>query len=162
MKKPINPQEITTRLEALCARSEQCTYDIRRKLMTAGITDADSKKIIAHLHEHKFVDDTRFARAYVRDKYRFSKWGRQKIVSGLFAKHIERPIIAEAMTEIDSKEYAQTAYATIRAKLRTLDDTLPWYEQRAKLLRFAASRGYEIALSNRIITHLKQCQSSEQ
>ncbi len=151
MKKALSPAEATERLEILCARSEQCSADIRRKLYNWGIGSSQSQRIIERLEQDRYIDDSRFAKAYVRDKYRFSAWGRIKITAGLIAKRIPRHIIDEALLEIDSRTYALTAFKAIRSKLRTLPPDMPRYDIRARLMRFALSRGYESSLSLRII-----------
>lgn len=151
MKKALSPAEAIERLEILCARSEQCSADIRRKLYNWGIGSSQSQRIIERLEQDRYIDDSRFAKAYVRDKYRFSAWGRIKITTGLIAKRIPRHIIDEALLEIDSRTYALTAFKAIRSKLRTLPPDMPRYDIRARLMRFALSRGYESSLSLRII-----------
>lgn len=160
-KKPIKPEAATMRLEGLCARSEQCTADLQRKLSTWGISKSDSEKIITYLIENRFVDNSRFARAYVRDKYRFSGWGRQKIISGLYAKRIEKHLIEDALTEINLKEYASIAFRAIASKLRQMPDELTRSNKQQRLMRFAAGRGYEIALIIKILDSDRLWQSLE-
>ena len=150
-KKPMKPEVAMLRLEDLCARSEQCTSDLQRKLSNWGISKSDSEKIISHLIDNRFVDNNRYARAYVRDKYRFSGWGRQKIIAGLYSKRIDKSIIEEALSEINLKEYASIAFRAIASKLRQLPDELSRADKRQRLIRFAASRGFEIALIIKIL-----------
>lgn len=151
MKRALTPAEATERLEILCARSEQCTSDLRRKLYNWGITSGASDKIIEQLECDRYVDDTRFAKAYVRDKYLFSGWGRMKITAGLIAKRIPRHIIDDAMLEIDARTYAMNAFKAIRNKLRSLPADMPRHDSRTRLMRFAISRGYETQLIIRIL-----------
>ncbi|MCM1482714.1 MAG: RecX family transcriptional regulator [Muribaculaceae bacterium] len=142
--------EATARLEALCAKSEQCTYDIRDKLKRWGVPTATAEAVIRHLTQASYVNDSRFASAYVRDKYRFSCWGRRKISAGLYAKRIDRDIATRALDEIDVKEYATIAFRTVKAKLRSLDRT-DMRLCREKLLRFGMARGYETKLLLKIL-----------
>lgn len=148
IRRQLSADEAIIRLETLCAASEQCRADLREKLRRWQVDDAD--RIIDELARRKFVDDARFARAYVRDKYRFARWGRAKIVMGLRAKHIGRDDIDEALSEIDADEYESILATLLRAKVRMAriaDD----YEGRGKLFRFAASRGFESSLVSRLI-----------
>lgn len=156
MKKPPTEAEIIDRLEALCARSEQCSFDIRRKLYAKGISGSKANEIIETLEQQKFVDDSRYARAYARDKYRFSLWGRNKIKAALAVKRIDSQTIAEALSEIDLKEYAACAVKAIRGKARMLGP-LSERENREKLIRFGLSRGYESKLIFQIINKLTEC-----
>ncbi len=149
-KKKITPQEALMRLEALCAKSEQCTLDLRQKLYRWEISSRDSEKVIKKLVETRFVDDARFAVAYCRDKYRFNRWGRMKIVYGLRAKQISSHDIQEALKIIDDKEYEDILVSVVKTKASTIKD-VDTYEGRTRLFRAVASRGYESALIAKII-----------
>lgn len=149
-KQKVTPQEALMRLEALCAKSEQCTLDLRQKLYKWEISSGNCEKIIKKLIEERFVDDARFAVAYCRDKYRFNRWGRMKIVYGLRAKQISSNDIKEALNAIDEKEYEQILVSVIKSKAQTIKD-VDTYEGRTRLFRSMASRGYESALIAKII-----------
>lgn len=139
-------QDARARLEELCVRSEQCCFDLRQKLVRWGVGRSSHDELIEALTSARFVDDGRFARAYVRDKYRFDRWGRMKIVRGLMAKRIDRATINEALQEIDAKDYARNCFMLLKAKLRQIPAETERYEAKQKLLRFGAARGYEASL----------------
>lgn len=141
-RKPITPQNALARLESLCSRSEHCEYEMRTKLRTWGVGSSDTDKIIESLKANRFVDDARFARAFVNDKYRFAGHGRMKIRLALVAKRVERPIIEEALAEIDEEIYAARLRDILLAKIRRTADA-DTYEGRTKIFRFGASRGFE-------------------
>lgn len=150
----ITPQNALMRLETLCARSEQCTYDIQQKLYKWGISSTDSCKIIKNLINRKFIDDNRFAEAFVRDKFRFSKWGRLKISQALSLKQIPRHIINDALELIDPDDYEATLIYTIMQKAKNID--MPdSFEGKTRLFRFVASRGFEPSLIIKIINSRK-------
>ncbi len=138
----LTPENALIRLEALCARSEHCTYEMRTKLRTWGIAPDRAEKIVESLVEGRFVDDARFARSFVNDKFRFAGHGRMKIRLALAAKRIDRDIIAEALSEIDPEEYASRLREILSAKARRIDD-IDTYEGRTRLFRFGVSRGFE-------------------
>lgn len=142
---PISAAKALDRLETLCARSEQCTFDLRRKLYRWGVGQRDADRIVASLERNRFVDDARFAHAYVLEKVRCSRWGRVKVRVGLLAKRIDRDIIDEAMEEeIDEREYRDNLLEVMRAKRRTVEDA-DSYEGKTRLFRYGISRGYESA-----------------
>lgn len=133
-------------MEALCARSEQCSYDIMTKLLRTGLSRDDIDRVMQSLTDKRFVDDVRFAAAYVRDKYRFARWGRRKIAMALRAKRIDSGTVGRALDEaVDQDEYVAVLRDLMRAKARTITEGNS-YEGRTKLFRFAASRGYETDL----------------
>lgn len=158
----MKPQAALMRLEDLCARSEQCSSDLRRKLSQWGISSADADSIISQLTDNRFLDDSRFARAYARDRYLYAKWGRRKIITGLYAKRIDKSTIEDALEEIDMRRYAAIAFKTIASKLRQLPDEMTGFEKRQRLIRFAVGRGYEISLISRILESSRLWQSSQE
>ena len=146
-KSPLAPEMALSRLESLCARSEQCSFDLRRKLSTWGIGADTADKIVMHLERDGFVDDARYAVAYVRDKYRFARWGRNKIRMGLAAKRISSTDVREALDAIDDEEYRGIMMALLRAKARVLGISPGCeYADKVRLMRFGVSRGFEYDL----------------
>lgn len=151
-RKQLTPENALIRLETLCARAEHCTYEMLTKLRNWGITGSRAEEIIDRLIDNRFIDDLRFARSFVRDRYRFSGYGRRKIAMGLAAKRIPRDIIDEAMEEIDDDIYYANLSHIVSRKAATLD--LGSFDDRNKLYRHAISRGYESALASKAIKQL--------
>ena len=50
-KKVLSRDQALLRMADLCARSEQCPYDIRRKLLLKGMAAADVESVIAELSD---------------------------------------------------------------------------------------------------------------
>ena len=96
-----------------------------------------------YLKKEKFVDDQRYAIAFVRDKYRFNQWGRIKIDQSLRLKHIDTESINLAMEEIDEEEYQEALLSLLRKKLPAIKAKND-YERNGKLIRFAAGHGYSM------------------
>ena len=99
-------------------------------------------RVIARLEKENFIDEKRFCKAYVNDKFHFSKWGKLKISQGLYLKKISQPVITKYLNEIDQEEYLEILTQLINAKrksVRAKDD----FELNGKLIRFAMSRGFE-------------------
>ena len=99
--------------------------------------------MIEHLKKERYVDDARYAVAYVRDKYRFNQWGRIKISQALKMKHIDSQSISLALQEIDEEEYLSILTSLLRKKKKSVKANNE-YERNGKILRFAASHGYEM------------------
>ncbi len=127
-----------------CAKSERCISDIRRSLYRWRMNEADYEPIIRRLVEEKFVDEERYARAYVRDKMNGSGWGRRKIELGLKAKGIPKETIEEALRQIEPERQSDKLEAMLRRRwLRERDKAKGRYELRNKLVRWAMGRGYD-------------------
>lgn len=136
--------EILYKLAAKCSVSEQCLSDIEAKLSRYDLTEEERTHILRHLVEEKYVDDRRYAEAYVKDKYRFNKWGRIKIAQSLRMKGIDTETIKSAMGAIDEEEYMDILRDLIKAKRRSTRGSSE-YEINGKLIRFATGRGFEFA-----------------
>ena len=144
-KRPLSPEAAQIRAEELCARAEHCSHEIREKLLRWGVSPSDALRIIDSMTAKRFIDDARFARAYVRDKLEYSRWGRRKIALGLYQKRIPSATAREALDAIDPERYLAALQAILAAKRRTLAEP-DTYDGRTKLFRHAASRGFEPTL----------------
>ena len=143
MGKDCSAEEARIKAEAYCSVSEHCRADVLRKLQLWGVSMEDWEGIVRHLEEEKYVDDGRYALAFVRDKYRFNQWGRVKIAQALRMKQVPSACIAEALEEIDEEEYLSILTALLRRKQRSVKAASD-YERKGKLIRFAAGHGYEM------------------
>lgn len=141
-RKPVTADNALVRLEELCARSEHCVSELTQKMRTWGVPSCDAARVMASLTEHGFVDERRYTAAFVRDKYRFARWGRRKISMALSVKRIPRDIINDALDEIDEAEYAAALMSVLASKARGIAEGNT-YEGRTKLFRHAVSRGFE-------------------
>ena len=136
-------EQALQRAASLCSTSEHCIYDITNKLKKWGICTPDIDKIIDRLIDEKFIDESRYARAYVNDKFRFAHCGRIKIKNMLYLQHIPEAEINEALSNIPQYEYEEVLKGVIDSKQRTLPETES-YEARTKIIRFAMQRGFEL------------------
>lgn len=154
MKRIITPEMALSRMAALCARAEICTGDASARLRRWGLSQAAREGIIGRLTEEGYISDSRFARAFVRDKYRFAGWGRRKIALALAAKRVGRAEVAEALeSAIDEDEYRARLLAAVRSKARMLPAAMRGtFEGRRRLYAHALGRGYESPLINEVIS----------
>ncbi len=141
----LSSEQALSRAASLCVASEHCIQDIGEKLARWGIEQNEAEKIIQRLLDEGYIDETRYALAYARDKLRFSHWGRQKIRMMLRMQHIPEALIREALDALDPEEYAEIALHVLRSKARTVKGPNA-YAVRSKLIRFAMQRGFEMAV----------------
>ncbi len=147
--------QMLLRMAGLCAGAEQCAADIRSKILKKGFSAAEAEKMVAYLIANKYIDDSRFARAYAVDKVRFSGWGRMKVRMGLRGKGMSDSIISQALGYIPENEYSEALQKVLMAKAKSLD--LADVKDRQKLYRHLASRGFESQL---IITAMRSYMKS--
>lgn len=140
-RQPIKPEAAYTRLADMCARGEQCASDLREKMWRWGVRGSDADRIIEKLELEGFLDEERYARAYARDKVRFSGWGRRKVAAMLAAKRIGSSAIREALEAVDPEFYREALEKAAAAKCRSLD--LDQAADRVKAMRFLLQRGFD-------------------
>ncbi|MDE5997513.1 MAG: RecX family transcriptional regulator [Muribaculaceae bacterium] len=150
MKRKPTAEEMLVRMAGLCAGAEQCAVDIRQKILRQGFSVEEAEKMLAYLRTNKYIDDSRYARAYAVDKVRFSGWGKLKVMMGLRAKGMSDSMISQALDYIPEKDYIEVLNKVLLAKARCLD--LGEVKERQKLYRHLASRGFE---SQQIISAIR-------
>lgn len=153
--KPLSPAEALNKAAAYCTLCERCTSEVSKKLTAWGVAPAEQEKIIERLQDEGFINELRYCRAFVNDKLRFNRWGRIKITAALYEKRLPREYITQAIEQIDEEQYMQTLRDLIAAKQKELksDD----FATKQKIVRFAASRGFEPAK----ILQIVKCDSYE-
>ena len=141
MKKDMTEQEAYMQLAALCAQAEHCQQEMRDKMRRWELDETAQNRIIDRLIKERYVDDERYARAFVKDKIRYNKWGRRKVQQGLWQKHIDADIQQRVLDEIDEKEYLDILRPLLKQKRKSIRAASD-YELNQKLARFALSRGF--------------------
>ena len=137
------------RLTALCASAEHCEYEMMEKMRKWEVEESDRERIMAYLRQAKFVDEERYARAFVSDKVRYNKWGRRKVEQGLWAKHISEDIRQRVLNEVDDSQYKLVLTDLLKSKRRSIK-AADGYEMNRKLIKYALSRGFDYSI-------IKQC-----
>lgn len=129
-------------LARLCARAEKSSGDARRLMRTWGVPESEREGVLRRLLNERFIDDSRYVAAFVRDKIALSGWGPYKIRTALAAKGVAREIIDEALSECDRAKMDDRLDTMLRRKFSTLREGTP-FERRAKLMRYGLSLGYD-------------------
>lgn len=135
--------EALSRVSAYCSTAEHCRAEIAEKLQRWGIAYEAIDRILDRLEQEKFIDEERYCRAFINDKYRFAKWGKVKIGQALQLKKIASSVYRPYLNEIDEAEYLSILQALLTTKRKSVRAENE-YERNAKLIRFALSRGFEM------------------
>ena len=139
--KEVSEQGAFLQLSALCAQAEHCQHEMLEKMRRWELSDEAQARVMARLLEGRFVDDERYARAFVKDKIRYNKWGRRKVEQALWQKRIDESIRQRALDEVDDKEYLSVLRPLLQQKRRSTRAASD-YELNQKLARFALGRGF--------------------
>lgn len=143
-KRPLDPEEAKLRMAGLCARSEQCEFDIANKLFKLGLSSHKVKEIINFLKDEKFLDNLRYAKSFASDKCRFSRWGKYKIRMTLATKRISSADISCALDRVPEEDWELAVMEAAIVKSKSLNfEGENAYKEKVKLYRHLLSRGFE-------------------
>ena len=145
--------KVYTRMAKLCAGREYSVQDMKSKLARTSFDRSAAEKILNRLIEERFVDDRRYAAAYIRDKIFISGWGCRKIKYALAAKgisaEIAEPLLREILgevpgvSEVSLGRIIEKKYMSVQGRYDMLDAS-DRYKCRASIIRHCMSKGYEI------------------
>ncbi len=127
--------------------SQKSTYEIRQKLKEQKFSEDVIEKIIAYLDSYGFLDDEAYVKAYIRDKDEVSNWSRGKIRFMLKRKHIDDNLIEDYIYTISDEKEAEKARFFADKKIKN-DFS---YENRAKVFRHLASKGFDVDIINQVL-----------
>lgn len=155
--KEYTEDELKYKAEAYCSTAEHCPSEVISKLNLWGADDVVTEHILEHLKKERYLDTQRFCKAFVRDKYRFARWGRMKITQALRQKQLSSEDIAAGLDEIDETEYCENLKELLRQKSKTVSGKNE-YERHTKLIRFAVGRGFTV---DEVFRYIKQTDPDE-
>ncbi len=148
-KKYISKDAALLKLRNFCAYQERCHDEVRSKLISLGIYGNDLENVIALLIEDNFLNEQRFAEAYVGGKFRIKQWGRIRLLQGLKQRHISEYCIKKAMLTIDDDQYLATLQQLLTHKKEELERASKErteFECNQKIADHALRRGFETHL----------------
>ena len=159
-KKVKTPEQALAALMRLCARAEKSQEDARRLMRGWGLAERDAEGVLARLVRDRFIDDGRYAEAFVRDKLRLSGWGEYKIRTALQRKRIDRALIDAALAEADRPAMGERLCRQLERKARTAKYSTQ-YELKTKLIRYGLSLGYDyetvVEAASGLVTDTETC-----
>ena len=142
-------QDVFLTLAALCAQGEHCQYEMLEKMRRWEVDETVKARVMQKLVAGRYIDDERFARAFVKDKVRYNKWGRRKVEQALWMKRIDEHIAKAVLDEVDDEEYTAILTPMLKQKRRSTKANSD-YELNMKLIKYALSRGFTMDI-------IKQC-----
>lgn len=145
-----NQTEIYAKMARLCSRSEQCSADIRKKIIACDVADDTADEIIEKLVAEKFIDDERYVKAYVADKFKFNQWGRVKMRYYLRAKGLSDNVIEMGLDTIDEEKYKKILIKVMKSKAKSIKNKEK-FQKMGQVIRFAQNRGFEPELIHRYL-----------
>lgn len=139
-----------TLAERYCSGAEHCCFEVRAMLQRHEAESGDIDRILKHLIKEGYIDESRYARAFVHDKVRFAKWGRVKIAQALWQKRIPQDVADSALATIDEDEYMTALNDVAQSRYRAAKGATE-YERKMKAMKSVCSRGYEPQLVRKVL-----------
>lgn len=152
--KSLTPSEALTKIQRYCAYQDRCHQEVRFKLLEWGVRGHDLEVIMVELIAEKFLNEERFARSFVRGKYRIKKWGRNKIQRELKRRDITGYCLKAGLSEIEEEVYLNNLQTLLEKKALVLREKNP-YKRKNKLAQFALQKGYESHLIWEVLASLE-------
>jgi regulatory protein len=143
-----NINQAYSKMAQLCSRSEQCSTDIRKKILAYEIVDEIVDEIIEKLILEKYIDDKRYVRAYVNDKFKINKWGKIKMRYYLKMKGLSDETIEYGLAHIDEEKYKTLLVKTMKDKAKSIKSK-DKFQKMGQIIRYAQNRGFEPELIHR-------------
>ena len=147
-------KEATIKLMQYCAYRDRSQKEVEEKLREMRMIPEACEQITIQLMRENFLNEERFARSFVRGKFRIKKWGRIKIKQELKKRDISAPLIKLGFTEIDDSEYFSTLEKVADKKLKLIKESNP-YKRKQKLISYLQQRGFEIPLILEVLGNFK-------
>lgn len=142
LQKTYSVDEAQKKLEAYCAYQERCHKEVRNKLKEMKMIPEAVNKIMVHLIEQNYLNEERFAKAFVRGKFRIKKWGKNRLLKELKLREISKYSIESALKEIDLDEYYITLDELIQKRISQVKGP-NIYKKKKKVIDYMLYRGWE-------------------
>lgn len=150
----LSKEDALSLMQKFCAYQDRCQSEVRTRLIEHSVYGDALEQIIADLISDDFINEERFAKAYVSGKFRIKKWGKMKIVKELKFRRISAYSINKGLKEIDYDDYLETLNSLLEKKSRTLNSKDKW-DKRKKLTAFATQKGYEYEVIKEVMASNK-------
>jgi len=132
---------IIAKMRGWCARQERSQEEVKRKLYALGVKGKVKDALVALLIEEGYINEKRFAEAFVSGKFAIKGWGNRKIMQGLRQRGVDERLAKKALDATDNKAYTEKMNQILeryaqRIKLRDSSS-------KAKMARYLLQKGYE-------------------
>lgn len=155
IKKRLSKEEALQKLRHYCAYQERCHQEVKEKLYSFGLYRDDVDQAISILIEENYLNEERFARAFVGGYFRSKHWGRVKIMHALKQKGVSAYCIKQGMQEIDEEAYEKTIRDQVEKKMEQLKgEGLQAYQKKFKVTQYMMQRGFETPLVHAALADL--------
>lgn len=140
---------LLNKLLKLCSQKEICINDAYEKMQDSDLKHDEKDEIIKILCQKGFIDEKRYAKAFVHDKIFINKWGKVKIKYYLKLKKINEQLISNALSEIEKEEYIKIFLSVAKTKLKSIKENNE-IKRKQKLIQYLMQKGVEFEIADEI------------
>lgn len=141
-KKQVTTEEALQKLKHFCSYQERSHYETQQKLYSLGLYKKDVEILLTQLIEENYLNEERYAKAFVSGRFRIKQWGRIKIKYELQQHKVSSYNITKALKSIDETDYLATLQALAVKKWASLKSE-QYLNRQAKTTSFLLQRGFE-------------------
>lgn len=138
----LDKKSALAKAESWCAYQERSQNEVRNKLYDWGLRPNEVEEVLTELIISNFLNEERFALAYVSGKINIKKWGKIKVKQGLKLKKVPDKLLQKALNSIDSDKYLGNLKAIAIKKSSVLTEKNP-LKRKYKLVSYLQSKGFE-------------------
>lgn len=142
------------KLKHYCGYQDRCHQEVKEKLYSLKLNKATVEQLLSRLIEEDYLNEERYAKAFVGGHFRQKQWGKVKIAYSLKQKRVSEYNIRKAMNEIPDEEYHALAEKLVKAKWNSLKKD-QYIHRVVKTKAFLQQRGFEPALVQSIIQQIR-------
>ena len=144
-KNILSLNEVQKKIEHYCAYQERCHKEVNQKLRDIGVQRNTKDIILTKLIETDYLNETRFAKSFVRGKFRIKKWGKIRLIKELKIREISDWNIKNALKEISYEEYLDCCKSLVK-KFWISNKNKPLVIKKKKVWSALNYRGWETEL----------------
>lgn len=149
------PGAILQKLRQYCAYQERSHAEVVSKMYELRVKKSDQDEMLATLVQEDYLNEERFAKAFVGGKFRMKDWGRKKIYYELKQKGVSEYNIKKGMEEIDEEAYYETLKELTEKKYASLKSE-QHFVRKKKTLDYMMQKGFEPNLVSEILQELSK------
>ena len=149
-KKYLTKEQAIQKLKHFCGYQERCHLEVREKLYDLGVSNTLHDEIVSTLIEENYLNEERFAVAFVGGKFRVKQWGRVKIKHELKQKQVSEYCIKKAMKQIEEEDYLKVLNKLAKEKYASLKNEQHLIRKK-KTMDYLIGKGYESDLIQKML-----------
>lgn len=141
-QKTYTVDEALQKMQSYCSYQERCHKEVRQKLKEMRMIPEAIDHIVTGLIQHDFLNESRYAKAFVRGKFRIKHWGKRRLILELRKRDISKVNINLALQEITDADYLETFDKLAEKKYQSIQASNK-LKMKKKLADYLLYRGWE-------------------